>query len=189
MGPPGVGKGTQRKMFIDKYSSCGSIVPGDLLRAEIKNETQIGKKLKSILAQGSLAPHEIVMDVVAKTLALLQNQGVKNIIFDGFPREMEQALALNTLLQQYPEYEIKKVLLFTTSDDEVFKRIRHRATIESRDDDKDENVVRKRLAVFSTTTSQVVDYYRNANILQEIEATKGIEDVFENVDMLLSPFV
>lgn len=190
IGPPGVGKGTQRSKFEEKYG-CGSIVPGDLLREEVSKETELGLRLSDILSKGLLAPHDIVMNVVEKKLRFFKDKGVKNIIFDGFPREKEQADALERLLKEYPFYSVKCVLLFKVSDKTVFKRIHHRLATGSspRADDKSDEVIKTRLKVFYDKIKDVVDEFNKAGIVHEIDASGDVSSVFKLADDILAKFM
>lgn len=190
IGPPGVGKGTQRSKFEDKYK-CGSIVPGDLLREEVSKGTELGLRLSGILSQGLLAPHDIVMNVVENKLRFFKDKGVKNIIFDGFPREKLQADALGCLLKEYPFYSVKCVLLFKVSDETVFKRIHHRfATCSSpRSDDKSDEVIKTRLKVFYDKIKDVVEIFNKAGIVHEIDASGDVSSVFKLTDDIIAKFM
>jgi len=190
IGPPGVGKGTQRSKFEEKYG-CGSIVPGDLLREEVSKETELGLRLSDILSKGLLAPHDIVMNVVEKKLRFFKDKGVENIIFDGFPREKEQADALERLLKQYPLYSVKCVLLFKVSDKTVFKRIHHRLATGSspRSDDKSDEVIKTRLKVFYDKIKDVVEEFNKAGIVHEIDASGDVSSVFKLADDILAKFM
>lgn len=190
IGPPGVGKGTQRSKFEDKYK-CGSIVPGDLLREEVSKGTELGLRLSGILSKGLLASHDIVMNVVENKLRFFKDKGVKNIIFDGFPREKLQADALECLLKEYPFYSVKCVLLFKVSDETVFKRIHHRFATGSspRADDKSDDVIQTRLNVFYSNIKDVVEGFNKAGIVHEIDASGDVSSVFKLADDILAKFM
>lgn len=190
IGPPGVGKGTQRVKFEEKYK-CGSIVPGDLLREEVSKRTELGLRLSDILSKGLLAPHNIVMNVVENKLRFFKETGVRNIIFDGFPREKKQAEALKCLLKEYPFYSVKCVLLFKVSDETVFERIHHRLTTGSspRSDDKSDEVIKTRLKVFYDKIKDVVEIFDKAGIVHEIDASGDVSSVFKLTDDILAKFM
>lgn len=190
IGPPGVGKGTQRSKFEEKYG-CGSIVPGDLLREEVSKGTELGLRLSGILSQGLLAPHDIVMNVVENKLRFFKDKGVKNIIFDGFPREKLQADALERLLKEYPLYSVKCVLLFKVPDKTVFERIHHRLATGSspRADDKSDEVIKTRLNVFYDKIKDVVAIFNKAGIVHEIDASGDVSSVFKLTDDILAKFM
>lgn len=191
IGPPGVGKGTQRSKFEEKYK-CGSIVPGDLLREEVSKGTELGLRLSGILSQGLLAPHDIVMNVVENKLRFFKDKGVKNIIFDGFPREKEQAEALEKLLLgEYAIYSVKCVLLFKVPDKTVFERIHHRLTTGSspRADDKSDDVIKTRLKVFYDKIKNVIEIFNKAGIVHEIDASGDVSSVFRLTDDILAKFM
>ena len=190
IGPPGVGKGTQRSKFEEKYG-CGSIVPGDLLREEVSKGTELGLRLSGILSQGLLAPHDIVMNVVENKLRFFKDKGVKNIIFDGFPREKLQADALERLLKEYSLYSVKCVLLFKVSDKTVFERIHHRLATGSspRADDKSDEVIQTRLKVFYSNIKDVVEEFNKAGIVHDIDASGDVSSVFKLTDDILAKFM
>ena len=190
IGPPGVGKGTQRSKFEEKYG-CGSIVPGDLLREEVSKGTELGLRLSDILSQGLLAPHDIVMNVVENKLRFFKDNGVKNIIFDGFPREKLQADALERLLKEYPLYSVKCVLLFKVPDRTVFERIHHRLATGSspRADDKSDEVIQTRLKVFYSNIKNVVEEFNKAGIVHDIDASGDVSSVFKLADDILAQFM
>ena len=190
IGPPGVGKGTQRSKFEEKYG-CGSIVPGDLLREEVSKGTELGLRLSGILSQGLLAPHDIVMNVVENKLRFFKDKGVKNIIFDGFPREKLQADALGRLLKEYPLYSVKCVLLFKVPDKTVFERIHHRLATGSspRADDKSDEVIKTRLKVFYDKIKDVVAIFNKAGIVHDIDASGDVSSVFKLTDGILAKFM
>ena len=190
IGPPGVGKGTQRSKFEEKYG-CGSIVPGDLLREEVSKGTELGLRLSDILSKGLLAPHDIVMNVVENKLRFFKDKGVKNIIFDGFPREKLQADALECLLKEYPLYSVKCILLFKVPDKTVFERIHHRLATGSspRADDKSDEVIQTRLKVFYSNIKDVVEEFNKAGIVHEIDASGDVSSVFKLTDDILAQFM
>ena len=190
IGPPGVGKGTQRSKFEEKYG-CGSIVPGDLLREEVSKGTELGLRLSDILSKGLLAPHDIVMNVVENKLRFFKDKGVKNIIFDGFPREKLQANALECLLKEYPLYSVKCILLFKVPDKTVFERIHHRLATGSspRADDKSDEVIQTRLKVFYSNIKDVVEEFNKAGIVHEIDASGDVSSVFKLTDDILAQFM
>lgn len=186
IGPPGAGKGTQKEKIIEKYN-IAPIVPGDLMREEIKNKTDIGLQLIDYVNRGLLAPHEIAMQVVKKKIDEYKSQGVKNILFDGFPREIEQADAIEELLKN-PEnasFEIKCVLLFNVNDDVVVERIKKRALTSGRADDVDENIIKTRLDIFHKKINDVIKKYKKMNLLYEIEGKMEEEKVFGNINNIL----
>ena len=159
IGPPGAGKGTQKEKIIEKYN-ISPIVPGDLMREEIKNKTDIGLQLIDYVNRG---------------------------LFDGFPREIEQADAIEELLKN-PEnasFEIKCVLLFNVNDDVVVERIKKRALTSGRADDVDENIIKTRLDIFHKKINDVIKKYKKMNLLYEIEGEMEEEKVFGNINNIL----
>lgn len=190
IGPPGAGKGTQKEKIIKKYN-IAPIVPGDLMREEIKNKTDIGLQLINYVNRGLLAPHEIAMQVVKKKIDEYKSQGVKNILFDGFPREIEQAEALDIILKnpENLEFGIKCVLLFKVNDDIVVSRIKKRALTSGRADDVNEGIIKTRLEVFHEKINGVIEKYKKMKLLYEIEGEGKENEVFKNIDNILQKFL
>ena len=187
IGPPGAGKGTQKEKIIGKYNIF-PIVPGDLMRAEIKNRTEIGLRLADYVNKGLLAPHEIAMQVVEKKINEYKNQGVKNLLFDGFPREIEQADALDEIfkIQENIIFEVKCVLLFKVNDRMVVERIKKRALTSGRADDAKDEVIKTRLNIFHEKISKVIEKYEKLGLLYAIEGEGNENDVFEKIDSIIS---
>lgn len=122
IGAPGVGKGTQRELLTKKYSNFSSIIPGDIMRNEIKNKTELGVQLEDSINKGLLAPHDLVMKCVTDTLKNFQNEGKNDFIFDGFPREIRQAVAIDEFLGE--DMKIDSVIFFDIDDEVSIQRIK-----------------------------------------------------------------
>ena len=181
VGAPGVGKGTQRELLIKKYPSFASIVPGDIMRNEVKNKTELGRQLEDFLNKGLLAPHELVMKCVTEAYKNYQKNGFKNFIFDGFPREIEQALAIDEFLGD--DLKIDSVIFFDLDDTVSIQRIKGRAVSSGRADDVNEEAIRTRFREFHSKMNPVLEHYKN--ILHVIDASASPEDVFENLEKTL----
>lgn len=190
IGPPGAGKGTQKEKIVQKYD-FKSIVPGDIMREEIRKKTDIGIQLSEYINKGLLAPHKIVMDVVVKKIDEYIKCGVKNLLFDGFPREIEQADSIDEVLNKYIypiDLRIKCVFSFNVDDSKVVERIKNRSLTSNRMDDVNSDVIKTRLDVFHNKTKNVIDTYRRQNLLHEIDAGKDIDSVFAEIDKILQNF-
>ncbi len=181
VGAPGVGKGTQRELLIQKYPSFSSIVPGDIMRNEVKNKTELGRQLEDFLNKGLLAPHELVMECVISAYKNYQANGFKNFIFDGFPREIEQALAIDKFLGD--SLKIDSVIFFDLDDNTSVQRIKGRAISSGRSDDVNEETIRTRFREFHSKMNPVLEHYKN--ILHVIDASASPEDVFNNLEKTL----
>ena len=187
IGPPGCGKGTQRERLVKKYGFA-TIVPGDLMREEIKNKTSIGLQLEDCLTKGLLAPHELAMHVVEKKLTEYNKTGVKHILFDGFPREIEQAIAIDKSLHDIckDKFNIKCAILFEVSDDTAIKRIYGRSLYSGRADDSNDDVIHTRLKLYHEKIVHVVDKYRQQCILHVVDGEPNIDIVATALDHIIN---
>lgn len=184
LGPPGAGKGTQRSKLVEKYG-FKEIIPGDLMREEVRNKTSDGIILAQYINNGLLAPHNLAMKIVKSKIDTYFSQGFNNIIFDGFPREVEQFEELNKILQGYNIFKIMAVFLLKVNNETVKERIKIRGLTSCRADDISEDVIDKRIEIYYQKTEKVVDEYRKLNLLIEIDANKEIDNVFEDIDGFL----
>ncbi|MCQ2138542.1 MAG: adenylate kinase [Bacteroidales bacterium] len=176
-GPPGAGKGTQAAMLVDKFN-LRHVSTGDLLRGEIKRETELGLKAKKLIEAGSLVPDEVVEGMIKNEIA--SHPEVKGFIFDGFPRTLEQAAALDGILAERGE-EISGVISIIIDDEMVKARIRHRAEIEDRKDDMDEATVANRIKTYHDKTEPIIDYYKKAGKYNGIDGVGSIDDIFNRI--------
>lgn len=183
-GPPGAGKGTQAAGLVERYSLL-HISTGDLLRKEIAAGTELGIKAKSLIDAGSLVPDEVVIGMIAN--AFRSNPDVKGFLLDGFPRTKAQAEALDSMLAESGS-EVTSVLSLMISDEEVFNRIRHRAMIENRADDADENTIRNRISTYHEKTEPVIRYYQDKGKYSEINGLGTIEEVFSALCSTIDKF-
>tara|TARA_B100001248_G_C27182511_1_gene363048 strand:+ start:39 stop:611 length:573 start_codon:yes stop_codon:yes gene_type:complete len=171
-GPPGAGKGTQSKYIVDKFKLY-QLSTGDLLRKEIKNKTKLGLKISSIINSGELVSDEIVGNLIEN---FISNDKYKDkIIFDGYPRTLNQAKNLDELLKRYGQ-EIDIVLKLSVSLETVKKRILERQFQEKRTDDN-EYVAIKRYKTYEKSSEPVIDYYKNSNLLKVINGEASISEI------------
>lgn len=173
-GPPGAGKGTQAIKIAEKFGLI-HISTGDLLRAEVKAETALGKAAKNLMDKGILVSDEIVTGMIDSKIS--QNLGVSGFIFDGFPRTLKQAEALDTLLLNH-NLSITMTLSLEVNEEELYKRISLRGKLSGRMDDQDRNTFLKRMQVYHTETSPLKQYYNNKGLLVTINGIGEIEDIF-----------
>lgn len=176
-GPPGSGKGTQSEKLIARYG-FKHLSTGDLLRAEIANQTPLGLKAKSLMDQGQLVPDEVVIGMI--DAALQANPTVPGFLFDGFPRTVAQAEALDALLTEKGS-SIGVVLALQVPEEELISRMMHRAKTSGRADDADEQVQRKRLDVYLRDTLPVAGYYKPFGKVVEVEGVGSVEDIFSKL--------
>ena len=159
-GPPGAGKGTQAKQIVEKYHYL-HLSTGDLLRQEMAAGTELGKKAAELINRGDLVPDEVVEGMIRNKIA--SNRDVAGFLFDGFPRTIAQAEALDAML---------------TPDELVYERILHRAQIEGRKDDTDRSIIENRIATYHDKTEPLISYYKGHGNYREIQGNDTIENVF-----------
>lgn len=173
-GPPGSGKGTQSERLIAKYG-LKHLSTGDLLRSEIAAQTPLGLEAKSLMDKGQLVPDAVVIGMISS--AVDANPHVQGFLFDGFPRTVAQAEALDKLLQ-LKNAEINVVLSLQVGEEELVKRLLNRGLTSGRSDDTNEEVIRARIVEYRNKTSVVADYYRNFDKVEEIKGEGSVDDIF-----------
>lgn len=173
-GPPGAGKGTQAKKISSHYN-IPHLSTGNIFRYNIKNQTELGKKVKSILDAGELVPDETVVDLVVDEL---QNDKYNNgYILDGFPRTIPQAEALDDFLDSQDD-GIDLFLTLSVPQEELINRILSRE--DGRSDDTPEKI-KTRLEVYFNETEPVLNYYKKQGIVKEINGMGSIDEIFERI--------
>jgi adenylate kinase len=204
LGPPGAGKGTQAKLLSQRMGFL-HLSTGDLLREAVKNQTPLGKKAKEYMDRGELVPDGLIVQLIEETMP---KDG--NVILDGFPRTVNQALALEEMLKVKGE-KISKVLFFDVPDEVIIDRLSGRrvcskcgavyhvkynppkvegmcdlcgGSLVQRDDDREE-VVKKRLEVYRKQTQPLIEFYQDRGIIYRLDAEKGVEELFEEVKGLV----
>ena len=176
-GPPGSGKGTQAKKLVNKYGFV-HISTGDLFRYEIGNNTPLGLKAKEFMSKGELVPDEITMGMLKNKVE--STEGAKGFIFDGFPRTIPQANGLDLYLND-KEQTISGLIALKVEDDEIVKRILHRGKTSGRSDDNDESIIRNRIDVYNSETSQVYNHYAVNDKSHSIEGQGSIDEIFHSL--------
>jgi adenylate kinase len=174
-GPPGSGKGTQSEKIVSKFGLI-HLSTGNLLRQEIEEKTPLGLEAKNFMDKGQLVPDEVVIGMIDSCLE--KHAGAKGFLFDGFPRTVAQAEALDKLLS-LKKTAINKVLALEVDEDELTKRLLKRGENSGRSDDKNEDVIRKRFAVYKNETEPVADYYKESGKLEYIKGVGSIDDIFD----------
>ncbi len=207
LGAPGAGKGTQARMISEKYG-IPQISTGDIFRANIRNQTELGQKAKSYMDQGLLVPDELTLDLVVDRLA--QDDCSNGYILDGFPRTIPQAEALTFALKSQ-KTKIDYAIDVEVPDDNIVQRmsgrracpgcgatyhIRYNPPVSDnicdecgteliqREDDKAETV-QKRLDVYHKKTQPLIEYYREQGCMYSVDGTRPMEDVFEDICKIL----
>lgn len=200
LGPPGAGKGTQAKMLIEKYH-IPQISTGDILRQAVKDGTDLGKEAKTYMDRGDLVPDELIINIIKERIKA--DDCKDGYIFDGFPRTVAQAEALDVVLEDIST-TLDAVVSIDVPEDEVVKRLSGRRTCKScgrlyhiiynlpakegvcdkcggelfqRDDDN-ETTIRQRLAVYREQTSPLIDYYSKQNLVKTIPGSGKPEEIF-----------
>lgn len=206
IGAPGSGKGTQSRMFIEKYSFV-QLSTGDLLRAAIAQKTELGLMAQSYMDQGKLVPDEVMIGLVD---GYMTSQAGKSVIFDGFPRTVAQAESLNAMLNKRAN-KIDKVVYFKINPQILVKRLTGRRTcskcgeiyhietkpsskghlcekcggsLTQRPDDREE-VISERLAQFEKSTGPTIEFYRKQGNLAEVDSEQDPEVVFGQIKKIL----
>ena len=173
-GPPGSGKGTQSERLVDKYGLI-HLSTGNLLREEIAAKTPLGLEAKSFMDKGQLVPDEVVIGMIDSSLE--HHKEAQGFLFDGFPRTVAQAKALDKLLE-LKKTNIATVLALDVNEEELIKRLLNRGKTSGRSDDVDESVIRKRLFVYNNETSPVADHYKKTKKYQPVKGEGTIDEIF-----------
>jgi adenylate kinase len=209
LGPPGSGKGTQGERLQEDFR-LPYYATGDILRAAVKESTEIGKQAKEFMERGDLVPDEVIIGVIAERLQ--QEEAADGFILDGFPRTVPQAEALDSKMKELRR-EMTAAILIDVSEDEVLRRLGGRRTCEQnpghiyhlefdppkeegvcdidggklivRDDDKPE-VIKNRLKQYREKTEPLIDYYEERGILNHVDGTESPDEVEEAIHGILA---
>ena len=180
-GPPGAGKGTQAQKIGKKFNLV-QISTGELLRNEIKSKTDIGKEIEDIISKGDFATDEIVHRLLEKKVT---NSEIKNqIIFDGYPRSLNQAKNLDLLLDSSNQ-KIDFIFFLNVNKETIIKRIEKRKTLEKRSDDN-LNTILKRYDTYMETTRPVLDFYSKNSNFYEIDGSGKIEAISSKIEQIIT---
>lgn len=175
-GPPGSGKGTQGK-FIQQRYKLSTISMGDILRNEIALGTDLGITAKSYMDKGNLVPDEVVVGIIEHTME--QKKDCSGFLFDGFPRTVAQAKALDTMMHHHG-IQVSALLELDVPEEELVKRLLLRKEIEGRSDDNIDTI-NNRLTVYRTQTAPIADYYRKQGLHHLIQGTGKVEEITERL--------
>ena len=176
-GAPGSGKGTQSDKIIAEYG-VAHISTGDVLRGEIKNNTELGQIAAKYINDGKLVPDSLIIDMLAATLDA-KGKDIKGVIFDGFPRTIPQAEALDKMLAERGE-KVSTVIGLEVEDEELIKRIILRGKTSGRADDNEETA-RKRLATYYSQTLPLKDFYVQAGKYAAIPGMGSIDEIYTSI--------
>jgi adenylate kinase len=176
-GPPGAGKGTQSAKLIEKYSLT-HISTGDLFRKHLKEGTPLGKLAQDYMSKGNLVPDQVVIDMVDDKIN--SSGKIEGIIFDGFPRTIPQAEALDKLLNG-KNSPINAFIELLVPEDELRTRLASRAKKENRPDDAKPEVIENRISVYNKETAVVADYYKKMKKYSSVIGVGEEEQIFKNI--------
>ena len=183
-GPPGVGKGTQSKLLSEKYN-LKHISTGELLRKEIGKGSEAGKMLQSIIGKGELISDEAIFEILKNEIENTDSS-YKGFILDGFPRTVNQAIALEELLNKLGNGKLNAVISLEADDEVIKQRIMKRATIEGRQDDASPEIVSNRIKTYHEQTSPLIMFYKEKQKYHPVEGTVTIEEAFKNITEVIS---
>jgi adenylate kinase len=176
-GPPGAGKGTQSERLIEKYNLV-HLSTGDVFRANIKGETELGKLAKSYMDAGQLVPDAVTIDMLRSEVA--KHTDPKGFIFDGFPRTNAQAQALDEFLSSL-NTQISLMLALEVEEQELKTRLLKRAEVSGRADDADPAVIEKRISVYNQETAPVKAFYQAQEKFVAIDGIGSIDDITQRL--------
>lgn len=178
LGAPGSGKGTQTDAIIERYG-VSTVATGDLLRAEVAANTQLGQQAKPYMDAGELVPFDFVLGIIENGLNALAKINPRGFMMDGFPRDLAQAEALDKLLTKVNQ-PLDVVLFIEVDYEEIVKRLLGRGRA-----DDNEEIIRNRLRVFEEKTAPLIDYYAKKGLLQAIKGTGMVEEIGERIRAVL----
>lgn len=184
-GPPGAGKGTQSEKLIAKYNLT-HLSTGDLFRKNISEGTELGKKAQSYMDAGNLVPDEVVIGMVEDKVRNTTDSN--GFIFDGFPRTVAQAEALDKIMEANGS-PITLMLSLNVDENELLSRLLNRGKDSGRPDDQDPEKIKNRFAVYHKETAPVAGYYENQGKLNTIHGIGGIEAIFNKLAETIDTFV
>jgi adenylate kinase len=176
-GPPGSGKGTQSEKIVEKFGLI-HLSTGNLLRQEIADKTPLGLQAKNFMDKGQLVPDEVVIGMIDSCLE--KHADAKGFLFDGFPRTVAQAEALDKLLS-LKKTSICKVIALEVDEEELTQRLIKRGETSGRSDDTNEEVIRKRFAVYRNETEPVAEHYKEQGKFEAIKGIGSIDEIFETI--------
>jgi len=179
-GPPGAGKGTQAKYLVEKLNSF-QISTGDMLRDEIKKDTEIGKKIIKNMNEGKFVEDVIVNKLLEKIV--FDSKKKNKLIFDGYPRTINQAKNLQSLMNKSNQ-KLDYIFFLNLDKDSIVKRIERRKILEKRSDD-DSNTILKRYDIYMKETKPVLDFYSSKKEFYEIDGSLNIEQITNKIDDIL----
>jgi adenylate kinase len=176
MGPPGAGKGTQAKVVADRFG-IPAISTGDIFRANVSKETDLGRKAKEYMDSGEYVPDELTNLMVRNRID--ESDAEPGFLLDGYPRTLAQVEELDRMIK-HTGHELDAVAVLTVDNEELVQRLLQRAQTDGRSDDTEE-VIRRRQEVYSEQTEPLIDVYRNRNLLIEVDGMGEVDEVTERI--------
>ncbi|MBN1768103.1 MAG: adenylate kinase [Prolixibacteraceae bacterium] len=180
-GPPGAGKGTQAVFLKDEFNLI-HLSTGDLLRSQIAAKTELGNEAKRFMDKGELVPDEVVIGMIGSQLK--ENASAKGFIFDGFPRTVEQAKALDQLLNENGT-PVSGMLALEVEKQELIDRLLERGKTSGRSDDTDVSIIENRIAVYNQKTAPLMNYYEAQSKYYPVNGMGSVEDIALRLKMLV----
>ena len=180
-GPPGAGKGTQSKYLVHKLNNF-QVSTGDILRDEIKKNSDIGQQITSNMNEGKFVSDEVINSLIEKLM--LDPRKKDRLIFDGYPRSLSQAKYLDLLLDNSNQ-KINHIFFLNVNKDTIIERIEKRKTLENRSDDNTDTIL-KRYDTYMETTRPVLDYYSKNPNFHEINGTQEIDQITKEIEAFIN---
>lgn len=180
-GAPGSGKGTQSELIINEYG-LEHISTGDVLREEIKNETELGKTAKTFIDKGQLIPDELMVDILAHVYDAFGKEH-KGVIFDGFPRTILQAEALKKMLGERG-HRIAAMIELDVPEDILMDRLIKRGLQSGRSDDNEETI-KKRLGVYHNQTAPLIEWYQKEGLHHHVKGYGELQEIFADIKQVI----
>lgn len=183
-GPPGAGKGTQSENIISQYNLV-HLSTGDLFRKHLGEGTELGKLAQKYMDDGNLVPDSVVIDMVKDKIA--SSTDAKGFIFDGFPRTVPQAVALDEMLSEF-DTSISGMVALDVPDEELKTRLLERGKTSGRADDQNEDKINNRIQVYKDETLPVAEFYDKQGKFNKIHGVGSIEEIFNNIRSVIDQF-
>ena len=184
-GPPGAGKGTQSQKLVEKYNLV-HLSTGDIFRFNIKNATELGTLAKSYMDRCELVPDEVTINMLKAEV--VKNSTAAGFIFDGFPRTIPQAEALDTLLSSMNS-SITLMVALEVPEEELLKRLLLRGKDSGRADDVDPNIIANRIKVYHDQTAVAADFYNKQGKFHSVQGVGEINDIFNSICTVINEHV
>lgn len=184
-GKPGAGKGTQAEFLKEKYNLV-HISTGDVFRFNLKNDTELGRQARVYMDRGDLVPDELTIKMLQDEIE--KNPEAKGFLFDGFPRTIAQAEALDTFLAS-KNWEVTATIALEADDEVLIKRLLERGKTSGRADDQDESKIRNRYEEYNLKTAPLIDYYTERNLFYSVNGIGSIEEITRRLSLIIDDFI